>query len=190
MLKKLTLFTIILFSFAITTNAQLPISLEVYGGIAGSAFDDQESSATGIVVGGAVLVDIIPIIDAGVEFNTIVSPFSIEGTLEGQEGKADVSLNYFGVFASFDVLPLVAVTGYLRGGIGMYSGKSELTEPAEPEVDLKSSMGFNIGAGIKTMIGLYGEFRYNIVSMEKDIEGAASMGYNNWMLVAGYRFSL
>ena len=58
------------------------------------------------------------------------------------------------------------------------------------EVDLKSTVGFNIGAGIRTMIGLYGEFRYNIVSMEADLEGAESAGANSWMLVAGYRFGL
>ena len=42
------------------------------------------------------------------------------------------------------------------------------------------------------MIGLYGEFRFNIVSMDLDVETDmdTGMAYNNWMLVAGYRISL
>jgi opacity protein-like surface antigen len=191
MLKKLTLLTLILFSFAITTNAQLPISLEINGGIAGSAFEDQESSATGVVVGAAVLIDIIPIIDAGVEFNTTVSPFTFKTTELGPELEVDVTQTYIGAFAKFDILPLVAVTGYLRGGVGMYSGKLEASIGDESEsVDFKSSTGFNIGAGVKTMIGIYGEFTYHIVSRELDVEGAPSTGYNNWMLLVGYRFNL
>ena len=190
MFKKLTLLTLILFSFAITTNAQLPLSIDIYGGVAGSAFEDQESSGTGVVVGGGLLIDIIPIIDAGAEFNTLVSPFSFEESAEGITAKADVSLTYYGLFGTFDILPLVAVTGYIRAGVGMYSGTIKIKEPMEFDVDLKSSVGFNAGVGIRTMIGLYGEFRYNFVNMEEDFEGAASSGYNNWMLVAGYRFGL
>jgi hypothetical protein len=40
------------------------------------------------------------------------------------------------------------------------------------------------------MIGLYGEFNYHLVSREIDVDGGESSGFNNWMLLVGYHFSL
>ena len=53
-----------------------------------------------------------------------------------------------------------------------------------------AEFGFNIGAGVKTLPGVYAEFIYHIVSRKADWEGAESMGANNWGIHVGYQLDL
>ena len=71
--------------------------------------------------------------------------------------------------------------------MGYYTGK--LSGDGD-DVNMKGSMGFNIGAGVDLLMGLYGEVVYNIVSMEPDVEGGVSKKFNSVQVMVGYSFDL
>ena len=59
------------------------------------------------------------------------------------------------------------------------------------DVDFDGAVGFNIGAGIGTESGLYGEFIFHIVTQEfKDDPTGTSFGVNNFGAHIGYSFSI
>jgi len=183
--------------FAIANVSQAQFFLGVQGGIAGSAFSDDvtgdftDKSATGITVGACVGIDALPFIDAGVEYNMLVSPFKLEQEVLGETATIKISQNMVGAFARI-YLPLVVIDPYARAGVGYYMGSSKY-EAAGQTIDdkFKGAIGFNVGVGVSALFGLYGEFVYHIVSRElKDVEDAKSLGYNNWALTIGYTFDL
>jgi hypothetical protein len=101
------------------------------------------------------------------------------------------SQSFYGAYVRWYVLPLPAITPYLRGGAAYYSGKWS----NGGDLDMKGSIGFNIGAGVDFLMGLYGEVVYHIVSLEPDIENlpadaAGSKGYNSIQVTVGYSFDL
>ena len=83
--------------------------------------------------------------------------------------------------------PMIVVSPYVRVGAGMYTGG---WEQGEWDGDYDSAIGFNIGAGVKTLPGIYAEFIYHIVKRKGDWEGAESMGANNWGIHVGYQLGL
>lgn len=190
MLKKIILVAAMLLLFATSLEAQVPLSVEIFGGGAGSDFDSQESGGTGIVMGAALHIDLYNRFDFGADFNTLITPFRIEDT--------EVSQTYFGVFGKYDLLLMKSFKGYVRGGLGMYSGEiSKVQEEGKKKKKddkaeaLESTAGFNLGFGIKQRsMGFYGEFTYHFVDRESDKDDEEPTGFNNWMLVAGYRFRL
>jgi len=172
--------------FALATIGQAQVILGVQAGYASTAFEDQESAASTFSGGAIIGTDIMPMIDVGLEYNLLFSPFEFE---EGGT-TAKVSQNLLGLWARWYFLPIPAVSPYIRGGVGYYSGKLELSGAMTGEADFKSTVGFNIGAGVDMPMGLYGEFVYHIVSRELDVDGAESAGYNNWAISVGYSFDL
>ncbi len=172
--------------FALASLGQAQLILGVQAGYASSAFEDQESAAS-TFSGGAILgTDIMPMIDVGLEYNLLFSPFEFD-----QQGTtAKITQNVLGLWARWYFIPLPAASPYIRGGVGYYSGKLELSGGSTGEADFKSAVGFNIGAGVDLPMGLYGEFVYHIVSRELDLPGQESGGANNWAISLGYSFDL
>ncbi len=198
-MKKFTFTFLVIILLTSVGSAQ---SIGVFGGLTNSAFEDNPifdadiETSNGFEVGAVFLIDALPILEAGVEYSTSVSPFEIKSEYSGSEFTQKNSQSMFGAFVKFN-FSVPAVTPYLRAGAGYYSGSSEtnltpqaLKDAAGLDADYKSTLGFNVGAGIDTFIGLNAEFIYHIVSKELDVEDAASLGANYWGLRIGYYFSL
>ena len=183
-LAKVSLFLVMLFVIASLGQAQVIFGIQA--GYTSSAFEDQESAASTFSGGAIIGTDIMPMIDVGLEYNLLLSPFEFEAA--GTTAK--ISQNLLGLWARWYFIPLPAASPYLRGGVGFYSGKTEFSGNITGDVDFKSAVGFNIGAGVDLPMGLYGEFVYHIVSRELDVEGAESGGANNWAISVGYSFDL
>ena len=193
---KMSMVVFFMIVFAGMANAQLVFGVQ--GGIGGSAFKDQESAASSVPVGVYVGTNALPLFDAGIEFNMLLVPFKFEETdpFLGQKVKLEFTQTYYGVFVKWYVLPIPVVEPYVKAGAGYYSGKLKVEVAGESgEEDFKNTLGFNIGAGVKTMTGLYGEFVYHILSRELDVKNpdpdeVKKAVYNNWMLMIGYQFEL
>ena len=188
--KLLTVISIIVLATALS---QAQVYLGVQGGMGFSSFDDVEKEATAIPLGITVGTDLMPIIDIGAEANFLASPYTFEEvdplTMETSESK--FSQNFYGAYVRWYVLPLPAITPYIRGGVAYYSGKWS----NGGDVDMKGSVGYNIGAGVDFLMGLYGEVVYHIVSLEPDMENlpdelSGSKGYNSVQVTVGYSFDL
>ena len=188
-MKKVTVLLVLVFAAFFVTSAHAIGSIGIQGGMASSSFEDQGSAASTFALGANFVFDMVPIVDVGAEFNTLLSPFEFEQEAFGQKITAKISQTYFGAFARFYPLPLPAIKPYVRAGVGYYSGKAELEGGGQSgSVDYKGTLGFNVGAGVKAIMGLYGEFVYHIVSRELDVDSAESAGSNNWMIMVGYSF--
>ncbi len=192
-MKRLATILSFLFLF-FSTNASMATGLGIQVGYASSAFEDQTSAANTFVGGAHFVFDLLPLIDLGAEYTLTVSPFSFQGEdVFGQTFTQDISQSYFGAFARiFLPLPLIVVDPYLKAGVGYYSGKIKISTTGESKThDLKSTLGYSVGIGLKSIIGLYGEFVYNFAKQEVEgIPDPESLAYNNWMLVVGYSFGL
>ena len=188
--KLLAVISIIVLSAGLS---QAQVYLGVQGGVGFSSFEDQDKGASAVPLGITIGTDLMPIIDIGAEANFLASPYKFEEidpfTMETTESK--FSQNFYGAYVRWYVLPLPAITPYLRGGVAYYSGKWS----NGGDVDMKGSVGFNIGAGVDFLMGLYGEVVYHIVSLEPDMENlpdefAGSKGYNSVQVTVGYSFDL
>ena len=184
--SKLFFSVIVVLSLVVIAPAQVYIGVQ--GGMGFSSFEDQDKGATAIPVAVTVGTDLLPIIDAGVEANFLASPYKFD-VVNSDLSTSEVKINQtlFGAYVRWYVLPLPALSPYVKGGVGYYSGKWKTDNG---DVDLKSTVGFNIGAGVDLLMGLYGEVVYHIVSMEADIPDASSQGYNSVQVQIGYSFDL
>jgi opacity protein-like surface antigen len=187
------LFAVLAIIFLATGLSQAQVYLGVQGGVGFSSFEEQDKGASAIPLGITVGTDLMPIIDIGAEANFLASPYTFEEvdplTMETSESK--FSQNFYGAYVRWYVLPLPAITPYIRGGVAYYSGKWS----NDGDVDMKGSVGYNIGAGVDFLMGLYGEVVYHIVSLEPDMENlpaefAGSKGYNSVQVTVGYSFDL
>ena len=184
-------FTLSVLFILVLSTFGMSQSIGVFAGYLNSAFEEQVDAAGGIELGATFVFDALPVIEAGVEYSTTVSPFEFEGDLGGQKFTSKFSNSMFGVYGKFNI-SVPAFTPYIRAGAGYYSGSVE-TESLGQSVtlDFKNTLGFNVGAGLETFTGLYAEFVYHIVSKELDDPAASgSAGANYWGLRAGYLFSL
>jgi opacity protein-like surface antigen len=185
---KASLIALLLFAFSGLSQAQ--VSVAVHGGFNNTAFQEQESSASGIGVGASLDFTAIPILDVGVEFDYLVSPFEFSETILGQEVTSKISQTLIGIYGKI-YMPMVVVDPYARVGVGYYMGKFKAEAAGETLFDqsFKNQIGFNVGVGVAALMGLYGEFVYHIVSREiEDIENPESFGYNYWAINIGYAF--
>jgi hypothetical protein len=193
-LFKASMLVLFMIIFAGTVQAQLMFGVQ--GGVGGSAFEDQEEAASSVPVGVFVGTNALPLFDAGIEYNMLVVPFKFEGDILGQKIKTEFTQSYFGAFIRWYVLPLPVIEPYIRAGAAYYSGKVTVEAAGESrDLEFKNTLGFNFGAGVKTMTGLYGEFIFHILSRELDTETVEpgtvqDAAYNNWMLMVGYQFEL
>jgi opacity protein-like surface antigen len=188
-LFKVTMLVLFMIVFTGMANAQLMFGVQ--GGIGGSAFEDQDKGATGVPIGVYAGTNALPLFDIGVEYNMLLTPYKFDGEYLGQKITSEFTQTYFGAFVKWYVLPLPVVKPYIKAGAAYYTGKVKVEGGGESEeIDFKNTLGFNIGAGVKTMIGIYGEFVYHILSRELDTENPEKAGYNNWMIMAGYQFEL
>lgn len=188
-ISKVVIVLAVIFLMAGLSQAQVYIGVQ--GGMGFSSFGDQDKGATAIPLGVTIGTDLLPIIDVGAEANFLVSPYKFDvldpTTLTTMESK--FSQNFYGAYVRWYVLPLPAITPYLRGGAAYYSGKWKFD--GSDDTNVKGSMGFNIGAGVDFLMGLYGEVVYHIVSHELDIENPPdSKGYNSVQVTVGYSFDL
>jgi len=191
-MKRLVIILSLIFVF-FTANASMATGLGIQVGYASSAFEDQTSAASTFAGGAHFVFDLLPLIDLGAEYTLTISPFSFQSDFEGQTLTSDISQSYFGAFARiFLPLPLIVIDPYLKAGVGYYSGKIKISGAGESKTyDLKSTLGYSVGLGLKSVIGLYGEFVYNFAKQEVDgIPDPESLAYNNWMIMVGYSFGL
>ena len=173
--------------FLMVGLSQAQIYLGVQGGLGFSSFEDQDQGATGIPLGATIGTDLLPIIDVGAEAMFLVSPYTFDAE-EGSDLEVKFHQTFYGAYVRWYVLPLPAITPYVKGGVAYYTGK---WKSDEGDIDLKGTVGFNIGAGVDFLMGLYGEVVYHIVSHEIDMEGlpsefSGSMGYNSIQVTIGY----
>ena len=190
-MKRLSLlFTIFILLFTVQTS--MATGLGIQAGMATSAFQDQASAANTFVGGAHFVFDWLPLIDVGAEYTMTLSPYTFETTAFGQTLTSEISQSYFGAFVRvFLPIPLIVINPYIKGGMGYYSGKFKVTAAGRSDsADLKSTLGYSLGLGVKSIVGLYGEFVYNFVSHELDVENPDNLAYNNWMIMVGYSFGL
>lgn len=171
---KTALFFVMLFS--ISAFAQ-KMSAGAQAGYAMTAFEDQDETGKGIPVGGFFGYMIDENIQVGADFNMLASGFSTD------DSDIDVTQTIIGGFAKY-MMPMEGFSPYGKLGVGYYMG--EIKEDAF-SLDFKGAIGFNVGAGVASDMGIYGEFVFHIVSRELDIEGAKSSGANNWGIHIGYK---
>ncbi len=193
--------TLSILSILLISSFGMAQSIGIFGGFTGASYEDNPAfdadieTSNGFEVGAAFVFDALPIFDIGVEYSKSVSPFEIKSKVSGTEVTQKSSQSMFGAFVRFN-LSVPVVTPYLRAGAGYYSGKSETNLPdalkdvAGLDADYKGTLGFNIGAGVNTFIGLNAEFVYHMVSQKLDITDAKSLSSNYWGLRVGYYFSL
>jgi len=133
---------LVLFAFAGFAQAQL--SVAVHGSYNISSFDNQESSASGLGLGANLDFTALPILDVGVEFDYMVSPFEFEGTILGRTVTEKYSQTLIGVCGKL-YFPMVVVDPYARVGVGYYMGNYKLEADGESLIDesFKSKIGFN-----------------------------------------------
>jgi hypothetical protein len=187
-------FFVVLFIIILSAGiSQAQFYVGVQGGVGFSSFEDQDKGASAIPLGITAGTDLLPIIDVGAEANFLVSPYTFEEVdpFSGTTSEAKFSQNFYGAYIRWYVIPLPAITPYLRGGVAYYTGKWSNGS----DVDMKGSIGFNIGAGVDFLFGLYGEVVYHIVSLEPDVENlpaelSGSKGYNSVQVTIGYSFDL
>jgi opacity protein-like surface antigen len=178
---------LVIFAFAGLVQAQ--VSVAVHGSYNISSFENQESSASGLGLGANLDFTALPILDVGVEFDYMASPFEFKETVLGTEVTSKISQTLIGVVGKL-YFPMVVVDPYIRAGVGYYMGNFKTEAEGQTLVDekFKSKIGFNAGAGVSLLMGLYGEVVYHIVTREVDLEGAESFGYNYWAINVGYAF--
>jgi opacity protein-like surface antigen len=187
---------LVLFLILFTGLAQAQLVFGVQGGIGGSMFEDQKEAASSVPVGVYVGTNALPLFDVGVEYNMLVVPFKFEGQVLTEKIKTEFTQSYYGAFIKWYVLPLPILEPYVKAGAAYYTGKIKVElAGASHDEKFKNTLGFNIGAGVKTMTGLYGEFVVHLLSRELDTENvdpgtAKKAAYNNWMLMVGYQFEL
>jgi len=182
------LVAILVFVFAAGSFAQNAIS--VHSGILVSAFEDQDESATAIPIGANFGMMVGENLEAGAEFGLLVSPFEFESEGLGTTVTSKISQTIIGVFGRYH-FPMNGIMPYAKAGLGYYMGTFEAeSDFGSGEEDFKGAIGFNIGAGVNTEMGIYGEFVFHIVSRELDMDGAESFGANNWGVNVGYRLPL
>ena len=181
--------------FLIAGLSQAQVYIGVQGGMGFSSFEDQDKGATAIPLGVTIGTDLLPIINVGAEANFLVSPYKFDNVdpLSLTTTESEFTQNFYGVYVRWYVLPLPAITPYLRGGAAYYSGKWK--SDGDDDTNVKGTMGFNIGAGVDFLMGLYGEVVYHIVSHELDMENlpselSGSKGYNSVQVTVGYSFDL
>ena len=179
--------------FLIAGLSQAQVYIGVQGGMGFSSFEDQDKGATAIPLGVTIGTDLLPIINVGAEANFLVSPYKFDSVdpLSLTTTESKFTQNFYGVYVRWYVLPLPAITPYLRGGAAYYSGKWK--SDGDDDTNVKGTMGFNIGAGVDFLMGLYGEVVYHIVSHELDMENlpselSGSKGYNSVQVTVGYSF--
>ena len=184
------IFTLSILSILLISTFGMAQSIGVFGGYLNSAFEGQGDAAGAFEVGGTFVLDALPILEAGVEFSTTVSPFEFEGEIAGDKFTTKIKSTMIGVYGKYNI-SLPALTPYIRVGAAYYSGSTEVDGSLlAGTIDFKNTLGFNAGAGVETFTGLYAEFVYHIVSREFDVPNTVSEGYNYWGLRAGYLFSL
>jgi len=188
------LFAVLAIIVLATSLSQAQVYLGVQGGVGFSSFEDQDKGASAIPLGITVGTDLMPIIDIGAEANFLASPYKFEefDPTANATYESEFSQNYYGAYVRWYVLPLPAITPYLKGGVAYYSGKWK--SPGN-DINMKGTIGFNIGAGVDFLMGLYGEVVYHIVSLEPDMENlpeeySGSKGYNSVQVTVGYSFDL
>ena len=181
--------------FLMAGLSQAQVYIGVQGGMGFSSFEDQDKGATAIPLGVTIGTDLLPIINIGAEANFLVSPYKFDNVdpLSLTTTESEFTQNFYGVYVRWYVLPLPAITPYLRGGAAYYSGKWK--SDGDDDTNVKGTMGFNIGAGVDFLMGLYGEVVYHIVSHELDMENlpselSGSKGYNSVQVTVGYSFDL
>ena len=158
-------------------------------GTAITSFEGQTESASSFSFGAHLGKEVLPILETGLEFNMLASPWEFKGTSIAGETTVKISQTIIGAYAKVNI-PLVVVNPYARAGIGYYMGNIEATAAGQTgKQDFKGAVGFNLGAGVNTFMGIYAELVYHIVSRTLDVEGAEAVGYNNIMINAGYNFS-
>jgi opacity protein-like surface antigen len=193
-MRLLKVSMMVLFMILFADMAQAQLIFGVQGGIGASAFEKTTKAATAVPVGVFIGTNALPLFDLAVEYNRYVVPFKfdLQDPLYGK-GTMEHNQSYIGAFIRYYVLPLPVLEPYIRAGVGYYSGnqKFEYTVPKYTvKHDFKSKLGFNAGVGVKTMVGIYGEFVYHIFSSKLDVANAENARLNNWMISVGYQFEL
>jgi hypothetical protein len=150
-------------------------------GYAQSAYEDHDSKSGAFPLGITVGTDILPMIEVGGEFNMLLTPFVLD--VEGMDDDFEATQNIIGVYGKY-FFPMPTFSPYARLGIGYYTGS---WEEGQWDGDFDSAVGFSIGAGAKTLMGIYGEFVYHIMSRKGDWEDAKTYGANNWGIHLGYQ---
>ena len=165
-LLKITFFVILVLCFSQVSQAQLFFGVK--GGLAASQFTDQEEAASNIVAGATIGTDIMPMLDLGIEYEMLISPFKFEYAFGGEDYTTEISQSMIGVYGKLYPLPvsIEIVDPYIRAGAGYYMGK--IKDGLLGEADFKKTMGFNVGIGTDTIIGLSVEAVLHLVDREVD----------------------
>jgi len=190
-MKKFFLVLGVIFFFA---GTQLAVSqvIGVQGGLHVSDYEDQDTPSNGVGLGVSVGFKPIPLIETGVEFQMLLTPFTDEVEAFGAKYTSEITQNLLGAYVRVK-LPLVIINPYAKVGAGMYMGKWKQTieiggDKDTDEVDFKSAFGFNAAVGMEFLLGIYAEAAYHMVDRTLDVEGAEAFGANNIAVNVGWRF--
>jgi len=166
--------------------------LGLNAGISNSAFEDQTEAASTLSFGASFGNKFAGLFEGGVEFNMLASPYELVNKTDHYKETLSITQTMVGVYAKVNI-PLVIVNPYIKGGLGYYMGSMEYKleewgDTDKTEKDFKGALGYNVGAGVETFLGIYGEVMFHIVERELDVEDAVSAAFNNVAVNVGYRF--
>ncbi len=190
-MKKFLLVLGVVF-FLVGTQQAVSQVIGIQGGIQVSDFEDQETPSNGVGLGVSIGFNPIPMIETGVEYQMLLTPFTDELEAFGAKYTNEISQNLLGAYVRVK-LPLVIINPYAKVGAGMYMGKMKQTvevggDKETDEADFKSAFGFNAAVGMEFLLGIYAEAAYHMVDRQLDVEGAEAFGANNIAVNVGWRF--
>lgn len=176
---------------AMATSGFSSSALGLKVGYLATAFEDQDEAAQSLGFGVSYSAKKLELFDAGLEFNMLASPWEFTDKSEFYTQKYTFTQTMIGLFVKVDI-PLVVLTPYVRAGLGYYMGKveAEISEGGQTmsaENDMKGALGYNLGAGVETFLGIYAEVIFHIVEREIDVKDTEPFGANNVAANIGYR---
>lgn len=169
---------------ALTVGSMAQVGVQA--GYLMSAFEDQDEAASAFELGANYGFPVADNFVAGPEFSILVSPFEFESEVLGTTYTSKFTQTIIGAFGKY-IIDAKGFTPYVKAAVGYYMGKLEAEGGGgSGEEDFKGAIGFSVGGGVQSEMGLYGEFVYRIVSRELDVDNAESFGANNWGIIVGY----
>ena len=194
MMKKVGLILAISVLFVLPCIAKDNVSVSAYTGYTMTAYEDQDESSGTLSIGAAIGYMVSSNFEIGVNFTTALGGFSFINEVMGATHTITVTHIVAGVHGKY-YLPLEGIKPYLKAGAGYFAGHANYevettgVSTTDTIIGIDGNIGFTVGAGIITKVGIFVGFDYNIVS--RKWEGSDdSAGMNTWAVLLGYHKTL
>lgn len=193
-MKNVVLILVISALFVLPCIAKENVSVSAYTGYTMTAYENQDESAGTLPIGASIGYMVSSNFEIGANLTFALGGFSFIEEVAGATHTITVTHLVAGVNGKY-YLPLQGIKPYLKAGAGYFSGHAnyEVETTGGSTTDtiygIDGNIGFTVGAGIITKIGIFVGFDYNIVS--RKWEGSDdSAGMDTWAVLFGYQKTL